>query len=406
MSTAIASGELELKRGRESGAEGVLKAAVRFWFAVTVIGQWLFMFYIVSFYGGGAARGDLASWNRVLPHGYVPGATMGNAAVIGHLLFAAVISFGGVLQLLPQIRSRFPVFHRWNGRVYLLTACVTALSGLYMTWSGRALVGDVSQHIAISLNAVLILLCAALALRHALARDFRLHRRWAIRLFLVASGVWFFRVEVFLSFLVFQGPFGFDPKTFSGPMLTVLAFAQTLLPLGVFQLYLLAQEKGGRRGRIVMASTLAVLTVAMGAGVFAVAMAAWMPRVKAAFDPRRSVADVLAVTIERNGIDAAVRQYRELKTAAAAGYNFDEDELNDLGYRLVRDHKLEAAVRVFRLNVEAYPRSGNVYDSLAEAYLDSGDKAQAIANYRRSLQLNPDNRGAVLALKQLGAGGG
>lgn len=404
MSAAALGGALEQRR--KSSAEGVLKAAVRFWFVVAVAGQWLFAFYIASFYGSGAARGDLASWNRVLPHGYVAGAAMGNAAVIGHLLFAAVMSFGGVLQLVPRIRSRFPRFHRWNGRVYLLIACVMAVSGLYMTWSGRALVGDVSQHVAISFNALMILLCAALALRYALARDFRVHRRWAIRLFLVASGVWFFRVMVFLSFLVFQGPFGFDPKTFTGPMLTALAFAQTLLPLGVFELYLWAQERSGRGGRIAVASVLAVLTLAMGAGISAVAMEAWLPHVKAAFDPRRSIADELAPIIEAQGIEPALRRYHELQAAGAAGYDFDESELNELGYRLLRDHRLPEAVRVFQLNVEAYPKSGNVYDSLAEGYLDAGDKARAIANYRRSLQLNPDNRGAALTLKQLGADGG
>jgi hypothetical protein len=401
MNAVALSGELGLKR--KYSAEGLLKAAVRFWFVVAVLGQWLFAFYILTFYGGGAARGGLAAWNRVLPHGYLPGATMGNAAVVGHLLFAALVNLCGVLQLVPAVRSRFPTFHRWNGRIYLLAALVMAVSGVYMAWFGRALVGDASQHVAVSINALLILLCGAMALRYALARDFRTHRRWAIRLFLVMSGVWFFRVGLFLSFIVFQGPVGFDPKTFEGPFLTGLTFAQYLLPLGMFELYLWAQERGGRRGRVAVAGLLLVLTLGMGAGIAGVAGGIWLPRAKTALDPRVSIAETLAATIAASGIEPALQQYRALKAAGTGHYNFDEAELNDLGYRLIREHRLAEAVRVLQLNVEAYPQSGNVYDSLAEAYLDVGDKAQAITNYRKSLQLNPDNRGAVLALKQLGA---
>jgi len=54
-----------------------------------------------------------------------------------------------------------------------------------------------------------------------------------------------------------------------------------------------------------------------------------------------------------------------------------------------------------KLNVEAYPQSANVYDSLAEAYLLSGDKDKAIENYRRALAIDPKMESARQALKQL-----
>lgn len=57
------------------------------------------------------------------------------------------------------------------------------------------------------------------------------------------------------------------------------------------------------------------------------------------------------------------------------------------------------AIAIFKLNVEAFPNSSNVYDSLGEAYMAADDKALAIQNYGRSLQLNPDNQGAREALK-------
>jgi hypothetical protein len=105
----------------------------------------------------------------------------------------------------------------------------------------------------------------------------------------------------------------------------------------------------------------------MGAGLFAVAMAQWVPQVKAAYDPRKSIAETLSATIASSGIDAAVKQHHDLKAAAFATYDFDENELNNLGYELIRAHKVKEAIRILQLNVEAYPQSANVYDSLGEA---------------------------------------
>jgi uncharacterized membrane protein len=396
MSTAVMTNRLEL----DSLAETALKAAARFWFVVTVLGQVVFAFTVASFYALTALRGDYHKWN--FTNGYVPGFSMGNTAVIMHVASAVIIMLAGAVQLVPQIRNRFPVFHRWNGRIYLLTAVTLSLAGLYMTWI-RGSVGDLSVHLGSTLNAVLIWLCGGMALRYALARDFKTHRRWALRFFLVVSASWFFRIGFFLSFLVFKGPFGFNPTTFRGPFLTFMSFAQFLIPLAVLEIYLWAQDRPGALRRVATAGMLVVLTLVMVAGLFAVAMAQWVPQVKAAYDPRKSIAETLSATIASSGIDAAARQYHALKATEPAAYNFEEDELNTLGYELIRAHKLKEAIRIFQLNVEAYPQSGNVYDSLAEAYMDDGNKLQAIANYQESLQLNPKNRGAVLKLQKLDA---
>lgn len=61
------------------------------------------------------------------------------------------------------------------------------------------------------------------------------------------------------------------------------------------------------------------------------------------------------------------------------------------------------AVTVFTLNAEAFPSSANVYDSLGEASLVRADTARAIANYRRSLALDPGNSNAAAVLERLGA---
>lgn len=110
-----------------------------------------------------------------------------------HLLLAVIIIGGGPLQLIPQIRARAPAFHRWVGRSYLLTAVISSIAGLYMIWTRGTIGGPVLQA-AISLDGVLIISFAAIAVRFAIARNIVAHRRWALRLFMVASAAWFYRI--------------------------------------------------------------------------------------------------------------------------------------------------------------------------------------------------------------------
>lgn len=397
MSAIVSTHRLDL----DSVAASALKAAVRSWFVLTVIGQWVFAFAVASFYGLTALRGDYHGWGKFITHGHVPGDTAGNFAVAMHIGSAVAILSAGALQLVPQVRGRFPRFHRWSGRIYMLAAVGISVAGLYMTWV-RGSIGDLSQNMGSTLNAVAIWVCAGMALRHAIARDFRRHRRWALRLFLVASAAYFYRIAFFLAMLIFRGPVGFDPVTFTGPFPTMMSFAQFLVPLAVLEIYLRAQESAGAIQRMATAGLLSVLTLAMIGGLFAITMAVWVPDVKAGFDPRTSIAETLATTIASRGIDEATQQYRRLKTYKSASYNFDEGELNTLGYQLIRKKQFAEAIRILQLNVEAYPRSSNAYDSLGEAYLDDGDKAQAIADYRKAIQLNPDNGDAVAMLRKLG----
>jgi CubicO group peptidase (beta-lactamase class C family) len=100
-------------------------------------------------------------------------------------------------------------------------------------------------------------------------------------------------------------------------------------------------------------------------------------------------------------IAEAMEGYRKIKKEKPANVVVEEGRLNTLGYTLMRQNKLPEAIAVFGLNVEFYPNSWNVYDSLGEAYMKNGDKELAITNYRKSLELNPKNTGAVEALKKL-----
>jgi uncharacterized membrane protein len=257
-------------------AHRALKAAAAAWFVVAALGQLAFLAYIVGVYGRAAWRGAPQDWNRAMPHGWVAGDVAGNLVVAGHLLFAAIVVAGGLLQLVPQVRARWPKLHRWNGRLYAGAASAAALAGVVMVWT-RGTVGDLGQHLSITLNAALILACAIQAFRHARARRFDAHRRWALRLFLAAGGVWFFRLMLPLWIVANQGPAGFDPETFTGPALTAIAFLSWGLPLAVLQLYFRAQ-RAGPRGRLAMAGGLGVATLLTAAGIAAASMMLWLPK--------------------------------------------------------------------------------------------------------------------------------
>ena len=77
--------------------------------------------------------------------------------------------------------------------------------------------------------------------------------------------------------------------------------------------------------------------------------------------------------------------------------------MNRLGYQLLRDKRVDDAIEIFKLNVQAYPAGSNMYDSLAEAYAVRGLRELAIQNYERSLQLDPTNSNAVEQLRKLRA---
>ena len=117
--------------------------------------------------------------------------------------------------------------------------------------------------------------------------------------------------------------------------------------------------------------------------------------------PTLPLSPVLLATTLSEGVDAAVRQYATLKKEQAEVYDFGEDELNRLGYQLLEQQRFEDAIRIFRLNVEAFPEASNTYDSLGEAYKIAGNKKLAIENLKKSLALNPGNTHAEELIKEV-----
>jgi dienelactone hydrolase len=104
--------------------------------------------------------------------------------------------------------------------------------------------------------------------------------------------------------------------------------------------------------------------------------------------------------LHRNGFDHATEIYTALAKQDPS-FKLTEGLINEWGYRLMEERHLPEAIGIFKLNVALYPDSGNAYDSLAEAYMNSGQKQLAIEFYRKSLEKNPANDNAKQKLKQL-----
>lgn len=256
----MASVALDEMRRPARIADGILGGAASLWFAATLAGQAVFLFYIVAFYGPPTLGGNYEAWdkNPFLRKGYVEGDEIGNLAFAAHVVVAAIVTLGGLIQFIPRIRARAIGLHRWNGRLFMLGAIVAALSGLYMVWM-RGDVGNLSNAVAISLNGALILVFAALAWSNVLRGNIAAHRRWAMRTYMVANGVFFIRMMVSAWLVLLQKS--------PGAFFHVLEFASFLLPLAVLELYLRARE-GGAFGKIALAPVLAGFAALTAVGVF------------------------------------------------------------------------------------------------------------------------------------------
>lgn len=129
--------------------------------------------------------------------------------------------------------------------------------------------------LGITLDALLILGFGWLAWRSARAQRFAAHRRWAIRLFVVASAVWFMRVG-YMAWGIATGGAGIG-KAMDGPFDLFLAFANSLLPLAVAELYLRAGARGTPAARRGVAALLALAGLVILAGSAGAWMMMWSP---------------------------------------------------------------------------------------------------------------------------------
>jgi len=110
----------------------------------------------------------------------------------------------------------------------------------------------------------------------------------------------------------------------------------------------------------------------------------------------------LAAQLAQRGFDHAQAAYQAMR-ARDGTFSLPETELNDWGYQLMNRGLPQQAVHIFKLATFLYPDSANAHDSLADGQEQAGNRGEAIANYRRALQLDPGNKNAAARLVLLEA---
>lgn len=104
----------------------------------------------------------------------------------------------------------------------------------------------------------------------------------------------------------------------------------------------------------------------------------------------------------QSGADSGRSTYTDLRARYGPAAT-PEPLLIQLGYRFLGENRNDLAIGVFTLATETFPKSANAFDSLGEAQAKAGQKKDAIASYRKSLELDATNENAKVKLKALGA---
>jgi uncharacterized membrane protein len=232
------------------------------WFIAATIGQYAFGLYVIFYYASTAAANHFEAWNKNLFSGIIPGEWLGNILLVLHILLASVILFGGPIQFMHFIRNRFRRFHRYLGRVYLLLVVLVSLSGVAMTIMGKSF-GTTFLHVVNSLSAIYICWFAFMTIANARKKKFQVHRRWALRLFMVASGVWFVRIWPAAWKILTNGQWGSYPEN-------AMAFFTYILPLQLILLefYLIALRKNNPRLQWAAGISILLFTLIMTVGIY------------------------------------------------------------------------------------------------------------------------------------------
>ena len=255
----------------------ILKSTGLLWFLAAVIGQWLFAYYVIAAYAPDTISGQWQLWDETgLIQGYTVDDLIGNLAFISHALLTAVVCIGGTLQLMPPVRNNFPALHRWTGRTYLTVGAFLAIGGIWMIWGRGSRLTDIGAW-GTTINGVMVLVTIGVAFHFARKRDIDRHRRWAMRTFILLSGVWFTRLG-YMAWAIMTGGAGMS-RSLDGPFDTFIAFGSYLLPLAVLEIYLAASDS---RSGVFKLATSGLMVAAAGItalGVFGAWTVMWSPHV-------------------------------------------------------------------------------------------------------------------------------
>ena len=256
-------------------AQKRLDLSIKIWFAIASVGLVVFSCYLIGHYVWAGVNGNFESWSKMSLKGYVDGDGLGNFIFAAHILMAIIISLGGLIQLDPSLRKRSMRLHRWNGSLYIVTVILIALGGLYLVWI-RGAVTTLVGSLKVSLNATLMIYFGVKCWLAARSKEILTHRKWALRTFIVANGVWFFRVGFMAWIMINQGP-RWSTENLDGPFDKFWAFGNFLIPLFILELYFKLSEEGTVRAKnfftLAMVSFCLITTI----GIIAAYLFMWRP---------------------------------------------------------------------------------------------------------------------------------
>ncbi|WP_233218813.1 DUF2306 domain-containing protein [Adhaeribacter arboris] len=164
----------------------------------------LFGLYILAFYAAALYEGDTNRWNEVLPGLYEKGSVTTTSGIGLHFATGGIILLLGSIQLVDKIRLRFPAWHRWIGRVYVLSSLLAAVGGLLFILL-KGTIGGMVMDLGFGLYGVLMFIAAIETYRHAVVKRLEKHRAWALRLYALAIGSWLYRMDYGFWLLLTDG---------------------------------------------------------------------------------------------------------------------------------------------------------------------------------------------------------
>ncbi len=163
----------------------------------------------------------------------------------------------------------------------------------------------------------------------------------------------------------------------------------------------IALMKVGGKMRLIIPPELAYGSRAVGDVIPANSTLIFDVELMSVHKPLKSVIDTMLIVMMNKDVKTAIEVYNNLKDDYEDEYDFKENQLNTLGYQLMQGGRVKDAIEIFKLNVEQFPDSFNVYDSLGEGYMADGNTKLAIKNYEKSVKLNPNNENGKKMLEKL-----
>lgn len=272
ISTPAAAPRRELSRAVLRWSATALVATV--WISATLFGL-----YILAFYAGALADGEMEAWNRVLPRLYERDTQAATVGIGVHFAAGGIILVLGCVQLIGAVRDRFPAVHRWTGRVYVVASLLAGVGGLTFI-ATKGTIGGAVMDAGFGLYGVLTVLAAVQTVRHARAGRMEAHRAWALRLFALAIGSWLYRMDYGFWIMLTDG--AGHAQNFTGPFDRVMAFWFYLPNLLVAEAFIRGRRASARPAvRLASAFVLVVATCFLLLGTYYFTKIYWGPAILA-----------------------------------------------------------------------------------------------------------------------------